>query len=142
MKRGLKAFLCVKHFRNRNYLNFSCWKIKDIAQNKTFFVRKFRGKSLSLFELAKNWIHLGIFVFRGGSWNFFKVALNAFISIRMTLGTIHNDYFDYMRHVWDIFGTIRPPKIIFSDYIFKNFWKWMKIRFLAYCDFIKAITTF
>ena len=52
---------------------------------------------------------------------FFRFTLNAFISIRMTLGTIQNDYFDYVSHVWDIFGTIRPLKIIFWYYIFKNF---------------------
>ena len=56
-----------------------------------------------------------------GTHNFFRVILKAFISIRMTLGTIQIDYFDYVRHVWDIFGTIRPLKIIFWDYIFENF---------------------
>ena len=70
-------------------------------------------------EFSKN---MWISVFRGSvSWNFFRFTLKAFISIRMTLGTILNDYFDYLRHVWDIFGTIRPLKIIFWDYIFENF---------------------
>ena len=62
--------------------------------------------------------YVGIFVFRG---IIIRFTLKAFISIRMTLGTIQNDYFDYVRHVWDIFGTIRPLKIIFWDYIFENF---------------------
>jgi len=39
----------------------------------------------------------------------------------MTVWTIQNDYFDHVRHIWDIFGTIRPLKIIFWDYIFENF---------------------
>ena len=34
-----------------------------------------------------------------GLATFFRVTLKAFISIRMTLGTIQNDYFDYVRHV-------------------------------------------
>ena len=33
---------------------------------------------------------------------------------RMTVWSIQNDYFDHVRHVWDIFGTIRPLKIIFE----------------------------
>ena len=50
---------------------------------------------------------MGIFVFRGGcqylfQTTSFKVTLMAFISFRMTLGTIQNDYFDYVRHVWGI----------------------------------------
>ena len=56
-----------------------------------------------------------------GSWNFSRVTLKAFIRIRMTLWTIQNDYFDHVRHVWDIFGNIRSLKIIFWDYIFENF---------------------
>ena len=63
----------------------------------------------------------GIHEFFRDSWIFSRFSLKAFISIRMTLGTIQNDYFDYVRHVWDIFGTIRPLKIIFWDYIFENF---------------------
>ena len=39
----------------------------------------------------------------------------------MTLRAIQNDYFDYARHTLDIFGTIRPLKIIFSDYILEKF---------------------
>ena len=35
---------------------------------------------------------MGIFVFRGVRY-FFRFTLKAFISIRMTLGTIQNDYF-------------------------------------------------
>ena len=66
--------------------------------------------------------HLGIFVFKGGVCStFFRFTLKAFISIRVTLGIIQNDYFDHVRHVWDIFGTIRSLKIIFWDYIFENF---------------------
>ena len=66
--------------------------------------------------------HLGISVFKGGVWgNFFKFTLKAFISIQMTLWIIQNDYFDPVRHVWDIFGTIRSLKIIFWYHIFKNF---------------------
>ena len=64
-------------------------------------------------------INVGIPVFRSG--NFFRFTLKAFISIRMTVGFISNDYFYYVRHVSDIFGTIRPLKIIFWDYIFENF---------------------
>ena len=64
---------------------------------------------------------MGISVFRGGHEFFFRVTLKAFISIRMTLATTQNNYFDYMRHVWDIFGTISPLKTIFWDYIFENF---------------------
>ena len=61
----------------------------------------------------------------------------------MTLGIIQNDYFDHVRHVWDIFGTIRSLKIIIWDYIFENFrLKMNKNPFLAYFDFTKAITTF
>ena len=69
------------------------------------------------------WVHnMGIFVFKEGVWgNFFRFTLKAFISIRVTLGIIQNDYFDHVRHVWDIFGTIRSLKIIFWDYIFENF---------------------
>ena len=52
---------------------------------------------------------------------FFKFTLKAFRSIQMTLGIIQNDFFDYVKHVWDIFGTIRSLKIIFWDYIFENF---------------------
>ena len=66
--------------------------------------------------------NMGIFVFRGrGHGFFFRFTLKTFISIRMTLETIQDDYIDYVRHVWDIFGTIRPLKIIFWDYIFENF---------------------
>ena len=39
----------------------------------------------------------------------------------MTLWTIQNDYLDHVRHVWDIFETIQPLKIIFLGYIFENF---------------------
>ena len=48
-------------------------------------------------ELLK---HVGIFVFRGVR-NFFRIHSKGLhkISIRMTLGTIQNDYFDYVRHV-------------------------------------------
>ena len=67
-------------------------------------------------------LHMGIFVFKGGGWRtFFRFTLKAFISIRVTLGIIQNDYFDHVRHVWDIFGTIRSLKIIIWDYIFENF---------------------
>ena len=60
--------------------------------------------------------------FLRGSWGiFFRVTLKTFISIRMTLGIIQNDYFDHVRHAWDIFGTIRSLKMIFWDYIFENF---------------------
>ena len=76
---------------------------------------------------------MGISVFKGGvSWIFFRFTLKAFISIRMTVGIISNDYFYYVRHVSDIFGTIRPLKIIFWDYIFENFrLKITKIRFFG-----------
>ena len=61
----------------------------------------------------------------------------------MTLGTIQNDYFDHVRHVWDIFGTIRPLKIIFLDYILESFrLKMSKTRLLVYFYFIKGFTTF
>ena len=62
----------------------------------------------------------------------------------MTLGIIQNDYFDHVRHVWDIFGTIRSLKIIICDYIFENFRLKMNKNtfFLEYYDFTKAITTF
>ena len=63
----------------------------------------------------------GDFLAGGVSRIFFRVTLKAFIRIRMTVWTIQNDYFDHVRHVWDIFGTIRPLKIIFWDYIFENF---------------------
>ena len=87
----------------------------------------------------------GIFVFRG-EWSEgppFRFTLEAFISIRMTLGTIKNDYFDYVRHVWDIFRTIRSLKFFFEITFSKvSVWKWTKLRFLAYCHFVNAITTF
>ena len=35
--------------------------------------------------------------------------------------TIHNYYLDHLRYARDTFETIRPLKIIFCDYIFKNF---------------------
>ena len=72
--------------------------------------------------ISQFFLHTGIFVFKEGVWGiFFRFTLKAFISIRMTLGIIQNDYFDHVRHVWDIFGTIRSLKIIFCDYIFENF---------------------
>ena len=72
-----------------------------------------KGVRTLIFRLARE--KMGIFFFRGGSWNFFRVTLKAFIPIQMTVWTIQNDYLDHVRHAWDIFGTIRPLKIIFSD---------------------------
>ena len=43
------------------------------------------------------------------------------ISIFMIVWTTQNDSSGHVRHVWDIFGTIRPLKIIFWCYIFENF---------------------
>ena len=63
----------------------------------------------------------GFSFFKGEFGGIFRFTLKALISIRMTLGTIQNDYFDHVKHVWDIFGTIRPLKIIFWDFIFENF---------------------
>ena len=82
--------------------------------------------------------------FLGGnvSFFFFTVTLKAFITIQMTVWTIQNDYLDHVRHVWDIFGTIRLLKLIFQIKFSKTIdWKWVKIRFLPYCDLIKAFTT-
>ena len=77
---------------------------------------------LEFMKFSKKTLHVGILVFREAvSGNFFRFTLKAFISIRVTLGNIQNDYFDHVRHVWDIFGTIRSLKIIFWDYIFENF---------------------
>ena len=71
---------------------------------------------------------------------FFKGTLKAFISIRMTLGTIQNDYFDYVTYVWDIFGTIRPLKIIFLDYILESIrLKISKNAFIGLCLLYKGI---
>ena len=60
----------------------------------------------------------------------------------MTLGNIQNDYFDYVRRVWDIFGTIRPLKIIFWDYIFENFLMKMNNNtfFSLYATFVSLET--
>ena len=47
-----------------------------------------------------NEFNMGIFVFKEGVWgNFFRFTLKAFLSIRVTLGIIQNDYFDHVRHV-------------------------------------------
>ena len=48
------------------------------------------------FDYMYKW---GFLFLGGGSWIFFRVTLKAFISIRMTLETIQNDYFDHVRHV-------------------------------------------
>ena len=61
-------------------------------------------------ELKISFHQMGIF-FRGGVMNFFRVTLKAFIRTRMTVWTIQ----------FETFGTIRPQKIIFWDYIFENF---------------------
>ena len=49
--------------------------------------------------------------------------------------------------MWDMFETYSEPsdhwKLFFEITFSKtSAWKWIKIRFLAYCDFIKAITNF
>ena len=49
--------------------------------------------------------------------------------------------------MWDMFETYSEPsdhwKLFFEITFSKtSAWKWIKIRFLAYCDFIKAINTF
>ena len=81
---------------------------------------------MNLSNLSKNALKSPVqlilwgFPFLGGG-DFFRFTLKAFISIRMTPGIIQNDYFDHVRHVWDIFGTIRSLKTIFWDYIFENF---------------------
>jgi len=84
---------------------------------------------------------------RGWGWRtFFRFTLKAFISIRVTLGIIQNDYFDHVRHVWDILIYSEPSdywNLFFENAFSKtSVWKWIKIRFLAYYDFAKAITTF
>ena len=101
------------------------WKIFDFS---IFFQFWFKIRFFQNFYITSsasmffNFGNMGISVFKGGGWrNFFRFTLKAFISIRMTLGIIQNDYFDHVRHVWDIFGTIRSLKIIFWDYIFENF---------------------
>ena len=49
--------------------------------------------------------------------------------------------------MWDMFETYSEPsdqwKLFFEITFSKtSAWKWIKIRFLAYYDFTKAITTF
>ena len=78
-------------------------------------------KNFQLIRAISRTISQSIWTHVYGDFRFQGFTLKAFISIRMTLGTIQNDYFDCVRHVWDIFGTIRPLKIIFWDYIFENF---------------------
>ena len=77
-------------------------------------------------------MHLRIFLW--GVMNFFQSHSKG----------LYKDPNDCMNHlVWDIFGTIRPLKIIFWDYILgTSRWKWVKIRSLTYFDFVKAFTTF
>ena len=92
-------------------------KYLEINENQWFFFDIF-SFIFCIVEID----YVGISVFKGGVWGiFFKFTLKAFRSIQMTLGIIQNDYFDYVKHVWDIFGTIRSLKIIFWDYIFENF---------------------
>ena len=61
----------------------------------------------------------------------------------MTVEAIQNDYWDYLRHVFDIFDPIESLEIIFWDWIFERFrLKMGKIQFLAYCAFVEGFTTF
>ena len=81
----------------------------------------------------------------GGSWIPFHivVTLRAFISIRMTLGTIQNDLImqceTCLRH-------IRNHPTTENYFLRLHFRKLLpeneKNTFFAYCDFTKAITTF
>ena len=61
----------------------------------------------------------------------------------MTLGTIQNDYFDYVKHVWEIYLEPSDHSKLFFEITFSktSAWKWIKIRFLAYCDFISSFIT-
>ena len=55
----------------------------------------------------------------------------------------HPNYLDHLRHVRDIFGTIRVLKIICCDQTFENLrLKMSKNTFLPYCEWIRAFTTF
>jgi len=76
-------------------------------------------KFLSMSSKVKESIMWGFF-FGVRSWTFFRVTLKAFIPIQMNVWSIQNDYLDHVRHVWDIFGTIRPLKIFFCKLHFRK----------------------
>ena len=101
------------------FKKISAWCSKKLFCWCCYVLKRFWVMTWCFLE-KKSWCE--DFRFKGGGWRtFFRFTLKAFISIRVTLGIIQNDYFDHVRHVWDIFGTIRSLKIIFWDYIFENF---------------------
>jgi len=125
------------------FKKISAWCSKKLFCWCCYVLKKFWVMTWCFLEKIMMWR----FSFLRGGWRtFFRFTLKAFISIRVTLGIIQNDYFDHVRHVWDILIYSEPSdywNLFFENAFSKtSVWKWIKIRFLAYYDFAKAITTF